>query len=151
MVRWGSARPPRHPTDLDATYHIVQATPIIFPRRGQPSSAPIPFRQRTHRSLDVATVRSFECRGDFAISNDASESMRIGTKPAADRSKPFQQFIANRVAPRDNDRGAIKSRPHTLIEAVDQVETTIVQPRRSPTAPDRAAIARRNSPNERPS
>ena len=41
-----------------------------------------------------------------SLSNDSSESMRIGTKPAVDRSKPFQQFIASRFAPRDAARFA---------------------------------------------
>jgi hypothetical protein len=100
-VRWGSARPPRHLSELEATHHIDHATPIIF----IPLPAGIvqhrPFRPRTHSTLDVATASSSEARADVGATNKSSVPLRIGNAPVADRSTPLPQAIGNGIALRD--------------------------------------------------
>jgi len=149
MVRWGSARPPRQPAELDATYHSGRVTPIIFFPQPSAIVSTDPLRPRTYSSLDVTAASPFEVRGDFGITNEVCETTPIEAENVADRSASFQQFIGNRFAPQHRARVAIKSRPSISSEACDRIERSIIQPRRPIRAPDRAPIARSNCPNER--
>jgi len=85
----------------------------------------------------------------MAITNRSSEITPLEAEHVAHLSARFQQVVGTRLAPRDPARFAIKSRPKTSSEESDQIERTIIQPRRSTQASDRAPIARRNCPHER--
>ena len=71
--------------------------------------------------MDAAIASPFDARADFGITNESSETMSIEAEPATDRGAPFQQFIANRFAPRNRAGWEIKSQPRTLNEAIDQI------------------------------
>ena len=72
MVRWGSARPPRHPSEPDATYQIGHATPIIFSTQRSVIVSTVCRRPRTHFAWDVATADAFEVRGGVGGTDESS-------------------------------------------------------------------------------
>ena len=56
IVRGGSSRPPRHPSELGATYQIDHAKPISFHRQrppAEPSNVSIPASQSVRASAAV--------------------------------------------------------------------------------------------------
>ena len=62
----------RHAVELDATYHITQATPIIFVFATVNHRPHHRFCRRTHSSLDVATGCSFEVCVNFVKAKELS-------------------------------------------------------------------------------
>jgi len=105
MVRWGSARR-RAPTpaERNTTYHIIQATPIIFLATPSAIGSTDPLRPRTHFALGVATARPSEVHADVGATNKSSVPLRIAGEPVADRSTPLQQVIGNGIALRVGKR-----------------------------------------------
>jgi hypothetical protein len=76
-VRWGSARPPRQPSELDATYHIAHGTPIIFCSLPSGIVQHRPLRPRTIFALDIATARPPEVRANVGATNKSSVPLQI--------------------------------------------------------------------------
>lgn len=113
-VRWGSARPPRQPSELDATYHIAHGTPIIFCSLPSGIVQHRPLRPRTIFALDVATARPPEVRANVGATNKSSVPLRIGNAPVADRSTPLPQAIGNGIALRDGKQPGTSEIPRQV-------------------------------------
>ncbi len=107
---------PAAPAELDATYHIVQATPIIFFPSPSGIASTDPFRPRTHSALDVATASSFEVRGTLESPTNrprTHRSLDVATSRSSEvgaRRGDHQQIIGANA-----DRSRTRGRPQRTV------------------------------------